>query len=398
MSSYLDNKEKTNCCGCEACVQVCNFDAITMKEDAEGFRYPQIDLEKCVNCGKCKQVCQYNNNTPKNDSKQKCWGGSHKSQETLKESTSGGAFTAIVETWKEECVIFGAVSEKLDVYHTFVEDKKEIKSFKSSKYSQSRIGYVYSDVNKQLQSEKNVIFSGTPCQVAGLYNYLGKDYDNLLTVEVICEGVPSPLFIRKYIDKLEEERKAEVKSINYRFKDNNHWDFQKMKIVFEDNKEKIRARWINEFWNIWLEHLMSRPSCYECLYCTKERVADITMGDLWGVHLYCPDLYNKNKGASLIIANSDKGISALEKAKRKMNGHDLDLEKAVCYQGPLRKTIDLPKSRIEFMSDLSSNMVYDEIVKKWNKPHTKRFIVKKYIWGNRQNVFLYNLKRRIRGK
>jgi hypothetical protein len=163
-------------------------------------------------------------------------------------------------------------------------------------------------------------------------------------------------------------------------------------------KTIIKDRWFNPFWSVWLKHLMSRPSCYECPFTTQERGADITLGDLWGIHLYCPELYGGNGGASLIIANTDKGKAVLQKAQNEMYGHELKFEDALRYQGPMRKSIDKNAQREEFMNDLQGSMTYNEINKKWATPPSMKLLWQKYVWGNRQKVFMFNIKKKFKIK
>ena len=165
-----------------------------------------------------------------------------------------------------------------------------------------------------------------------------------------------------------------------------------MRIKLVDNKKEIIVdRWFNPFWSIWLQHLMSRPSCYECPFAKSERTADITLGDLWGVHLYCPELYGKNGGASVVFANSDKGKEIVMKAQEKMYGHELDVNDALKYQGPMRRHIDVNPSRSDFMKDLQSDLSFEEINTKWAKKPSLKLLWQKYVWGNRQKIWVWNL-------
>ena len=170
------------------------------------------------------------------------------------------------------------------------------------------------------------------------------------------------------------------------------WDFQQMLIITEDMKTELKKdRWFNPFWSIWLKHLMSRPSCYECPFTNRDRVADITLGDLWGVHIYCPELYGNNGGTSLVIGNTEKGKSVIAEATKNMYGHELKFEDALKYQGPMRKHIPDNPRRKEFMEDLRSDMDYKQITKKWADRPSIKLLYQKYIWGNRQKVFVWNL-------
>lgn len=174
------------------------------------------------------------------------------------------------------------------------------------------------------------------------------------------------------------------------------WDFEQVNIELEDMKRIIKDRWFNPFWSIWLNHLMSRPSCYKCRFTTAERGADITLGDLWGVHLYCPELYGSNGGSSLIVCNTEKGKAVFAKAQKKMYGHELAFEDALRYQSPMRKCISENPERDRFLEDLQSDMTYEAINKKWAKPSSLKLLIAKYVWGsNRQKVAWWYFKRLI---
>lgn len=166
--------------------------------------------------------------------------------------------------------------------------------------------------------------------------------------------------------------------------------------MMNDNKKKVieKDRWFNPFWYIWLKHLMSRPSCYECLFATTERTADISLGDLWGVHIYCMELYGKNGGSSLAIANTEKGKSVLKKAEGSMYGHELRFEDALRYQGPMRKHIEMNPKREQFMQDLKSEMDIEDINRKWADKPSLKLLWQKYVWGNRQKAFVWSIRRK----
>lgn len=406
---FLNTGNKNECFGCGACAQICSLNAIQMLEDTEGFLYPKVDSLKCVDCELCHKVCPYENEFTKLKDKQVAFGGHVCDDQVLAESTSGGAFSAIVDAWCDKnYAIFGAKEEGLHVSHAFVVDKHEMGVFRKSKYVQSDMKTAYKDAQQFLREGKKVLFSGTPCQIAGLRAYLkNKEFPNLLTVEVICEGVPSPLFMRKYEEYLWTKYGATIQKIDYRYKDTclmgsntrGKWDFEVMDVLLSDGRHVKTDRWFNPFWSIWLKHLMSRPSCYQCPFATQERTADITLGDLWGVHLYCPELYNHNRGASLIVCNTSRGKDVLTKAKRNMSGHELNMEDALKYQSPMRKNIEENVQRKEFMEDLQNErMDYPLICKKWADKPTFKLLFSKYLYGNRQKVFFWNLLHNMIGR
>ena len=388
---------KKTCTGCEMCTNICPKDCISMEEDEFGFRYPIIDVAKCINCNLCEKYC------PAIEYKEYSFEPTimamqNKNEEERLQSSSGGVFSVLAKTIiNNRGYVYGARWNGLSVEHIEISSIDDLNQLRGSKYLQSHIGNSYRLIRNRLNNGQMVLFSGTGCQIAGLKSFLrNKEYENLLTIEVVCEGVPSPLFVRKLSDYLSERQGSDLIELDYRYKDGHKWDFQVMQAKFADGSSLKKDRWFNPYWKLWLSHLMSRPSCYECKYAKNERCADITLGDLWGVHLYCPELYARNAGASLMIGNTEKGILAIKKAEKYMNGHDLEFAQALKYQSPMRKHIDGNPNRELFMADLESNMSYEELIKKWYRKPSLKLLWQKYVWGNRQKVALWNLKNRLR--
>lgn len=394
-ATYLSAEKRSQCTGCEACVQICSQNAISFCFDDELFGYPLIDKEKCVDCGQCYECCPVGRQELLNTNKQYCFGGYSNDADVLQKSTSGGAFTEIVKEWCDDnYVIFGAVqNSELKVEHRYITDISELDILRKSKYSQSRIGTAYDDCKRFLGEGKKVLFSGTPCQIAGLKTYLEqKDYPNLLTIDVICEGVPSPKLIRSFASHLEEKYKSKIVSLDYRDKDNDRWDFNVMSALFQNGKIVKIDRWVNPFFDFWMQHIMSRPSCYECMYTSTNRAADITLGDLWGVHVICPELYNDNRGCSLILCNTEKGLAAFTGAQ--MTKRELELEAVLKFCSRMRNPVQYNERREEFLSDLDI-MPFRAIKKKWYKGSSLKFLFSKYVYGsNRQKVNKYLRKQK----
>ena len=407
MQSFLLTEQKKNCCGCEACIQVCGHHAIRMIKDDEGFSYPKIDETKCTQCGLCVKVCMYTKLPEKYHEEQYAYGGYHRDKTVRLHSTSGGAFTAIVDIFCDEnYVIFGAVAHGLYVYHEYIMDKAELDKFRKSKYIQSHIGASFKNVKSFLRQGKKVLFSGTPCQIAGLKKFLSHtDQTRLLTVEVICEGVPSPRFVESYNKHMIKRYGAGIKTLDYRYKNKGSlenpilgkWDFEVMYTSLQNHLSFTRDRWFNPFWSIWLNHLMSRPSCYQCPFTTSDRVADITLGDLWGVHKFSPELYGHNGGASLIICNTEKGKNILKAIDQYFYGHPLDFATVLKYQGPLRKSIADNPLRDLFFADIK-RLSFSKLCSKWAIRPSIRLLISKYIYGNQHKVFLWNILRKFKNK
>lgn len=367
-----------------------------MVADEEGFRYPEIDEAKCVRCGQCRRACPASHPPKRNPLPMAVFGG-YALDETIREqSTSGGFFSALADAWcQDDSLVFGAVADGIAVRHCGTKYRDGIAPFRKSKYLQSEMGDCYREVRTALSGGTRVLFSGTPCQIAGLRAFLGEEnHPNLLTVEVVCEGVPSPHYIGKFASWLGKRLGGTVRSIDYRFKDGRRWDFQVMRATLEKSGGNVfewkQDRWFNPFWSIWLQHLISRPSCYQCPFATRERLADVTLGDLWGVHLYCPELYGRNGGASLAFCNTEKGLAAIEAARPRLYGHFLPLETALRYQGPMRGHIAGNPRREECMKDLLT-LPFKAFVRKWAVKPGIPLLYAKYVWGNRQKVWWWNL-------
>ena len=391
--SFLQSGKKNMCFACEACVQVCIHGAIAMYEDEEGFRYPRIDSNMCISCGRCQAVCPYPLTPLKPHLIRSAFGGYHSDPSIRRESTSGGAFTAIATAWcVGEYAIFGAAQEGMDVFHTYITDVAEIHRFQKSKYRQSKIGTAYSDAERLLKQGKKVLFSGTPCQIAGLKAYLGeRKWGTLLTVEVLCEGVPSPIYLQKFNVFIEERYGCGIRTLDYRNKDKPRWDFNVMRLELESGRSVYIDRWFNPFFTLWIGRLMSRPSCYGCPYIATTGVADFTLGDLWGIHIHCPELYDGNKGASLVLCHTQHGAEVLKMARDQLFGHDLDVSNILTYQKRLRMPIEPNPKREEFMQDLI-RLDYRSLCKKWVKHPSIGLLWSKYVWGNRQKIFMWELK------
>ena len=196
--------------------------------------------------------------------------------------------------------------------------------------------------------------------------------------------------------KLEKKYSDKVISLDYRFKNDKKWDFQCMDIGFKSGRHHVKDRWFLPFWVFWARRLMSRPSCETCPLRTPERIADITLGDLWGVQKYCPELYNDNKGATLTVCNSDKGKLWFIKTKEILDGHELEFNDALKFQRPMRVIVPASSDRNKFMEDLKI-LDYDTLCKKWNGKEPLKILFKKYVWGsNSQVVARFKLNQKIK--
>ena len=314
----IDIKLKENCVGCEACVQICPKHCITFNEDNQGFRYPKVDIDKCIECNLCEQVCPVINQNPE-IKPTTVYSATNPNQQILRTSSSGGVFFSLAKrTIEAGGVVFGArFSSQWSVFHDFTETIDGLKAFQGSKYSQSRIGDTYLIARKFLNSGRKVMFTGTPCQIAGLRLFLRKDYPGqLLCVEVICHGVPSPKIWRDYLTyTLKHQKKApdSISNINFRDKSSG-WQDYSISIDFCDDKTNVskssRLTTHHEenpfFWGF-NRGLLLRPSCFACPAKCGKSHADLTIGDFWNVNTLLNEASNP-LGVSLVLcynANSD---------------------------------------------------------------------------------------------
>ena len=321
----ISNKSK--CCGCTACVSICPKQCITMREDEEGFLYPMVDSSLCIDCNLCKKIC------PELHSKERreplnVYAAKHKNEQVRLASSSGGIFTLLAERIIDEGgVVFGArFNNNWNVIHDYTETKKGLTAFRGSKYVQSYMGNCYQKVKFFLQQGRKVMFTGTPCQIAGLKNYLRKDYDNLLTVDVVCHGVPSPKVWRIYLNEIARKggknsvlfhpisEKQEIKSINFRSKSTGWKKFSFALTLSgataDEEKNTVLLSSIfteNPYMNAFLSNLNLRPSCYACPTKSGKSGSDITIADFWGIEEVLPE-FDDDKGISLILPYTEKGI------------------------------------------------------------------------------------------
>lgn len=359
-------KNKHECTGCRACEAICLKNSISFNEDSEGFLYPTAD-SSCINCGMCYKVCPTFNKRYSSSSgfKQFAVGAKHKNEDTWFNSTSGGAFSAICETFhNEEVTIFGAVFDEFKVVHTSVDSVNEIDKFRKSKYVQSDLNASHQTIKALLENNRMVVFSGTPCQVTGLKNYLGKDYEHLFTIDLICHGVGSPRVFRDYIESVETNCKTKVLSYSFRNKriKRKHINEYVTRIEFENGTIKED---INDLYNKgFLQALFLRPSCGECKFTNIDRVGDLTIADLKKRYDLLPD-YNGIENLSAIIVNSQKGLKIYEKLEDSMDIYRIDFDKLVKTNNPLRSPSTMSKNREAFFEELSSGQNIEDALGKY---------------------------------
>lgn len=355
-------KSKYDCCGCEACAQRCAHNAIKMVQDNEGFLYPQIDEQICTRCGLCEKVCPIINQT---DSKTPIatYAAKNKNEAIRLNSSSGGIFTLLaIKTINNGGAVFGAkFDEQWNIVHDYIETIDDLAKLRGSKYVQSQIGKCYRIAESFLKNGREVLFSGTPCQIAGLKKYLIKEYHNLICVDIICHGVPSPMVWQRYINEFKNRTK--LSHVSMRDKTNG---WKKFGLIINSLDKCICNETLSEniFLKVFLKNLCLRPSCYKCSTLSGKSNSDITIADFWGIQNIHPE-FDDDKGCNLVIVNSEKGLelfNSLDNCEK----IETDFEKAISYNPSYFKSVAEPKYRKYFFDnfDRFGFAIYNKIQRK----------------------------------
>lgn len=390
----INIKNKQDCCGCSACAQCCPKQCITMAEDEEGFLYPQVDTSKCVDCHLCEKVCpvinKYEARTPLN-----VYAAKNSDDEVRHQSSSGGIFTLLAEqTIKDGGVVFGACWDKdWNVKHDYAECLDDLAKFRSSKYLQSVIGDTYIKAEQFLKASRKVMFTGTPCQIAGLKHFLRKEYDNLLTVEVICHSVPSPGVWQQYLTTrlhtLKWE-KSDIRNISFRDKKTG-WKTYSFVIENKDGNSFIELSSKNAFMRGFLADLYTRPSCHACPAKQLRSGSDITLGDFWGIESLMPEI-DDDKGVSAIIVNSDKGKQVLHNINVEV--HEVQYDELTTRNPALVKSFPKTPKRTEFFKE--DGYTFEEKVKILaKKPFSMKTLAYRIVRKVIPNIVVEKIKRQI---
>lgn len=352
-----------DCCGCTACASICAHDAITMKPDALGFLYPEVDKEKCVDCGLCEKVCAFNDNydTSLNLDKPLAYGARHKDMNEVETSRSGAAFIAISDYILEQGgVVYGAgYTDHFRVVHKRATTKEERDEFKGSKYVQSDMTGVFRQVKQDLRDGLTVLFSGTPCQTSGLNSYVGKRLrENLFLVDIVCHGVPSPYMWRDYISYLEKKQGSPIVWVNFRDKQKYGWAAHHETFKFKTGGGKM------SFTYLFYKHIILRKSCEKCHFTNLHRPSDITIADFWGWQKTDPNINSDDKGVSLVLINTEKGRKLFEASKDRMNTVQADIQN--CLQPNMQHPTKIDRKRNEFERDYQAKG-FDFVYKKYGE-------------------------------
>lgn len=343
--------DKSQCCGCTACANVCTHKAIIMQPDNLGFLYPFVNKEKCVECGLCEKVCGFDGNYNKelNFPVPKAYAVRHKDMHEVETSRSGAVFTALSD-WilLQNGIIYGAgYTSHFRVVHKRAVSKTECAEFKGSKYVQSDLGTSFLHIKEDLQKGYMVLFSGTPCQTSGLRLYLTTlriDISNLYMVDVVCHGVPSPYIWRDYLLYIEKKWGKEVIAVDFRNKSKFGWAAHKESFKFRDS-----IVYLQSYTYLFYQHIMFRDSCGACHFTNLQRPSDVTIADFWGWEKIVPLFNADDKGVSLALINTEKG----EELFRMLSSHVTAIKTDIrdCMQPNLQHPSKIHSARRQFEDD-----------------------------------------------
>lgn len=387
--------DKVNCCGCSACANACPKNCITMTEDSEGFLYPAVDKQLCINCGLCEKVCPIINVQQEATKQQTAYLIQNNDEQVLKESTSGGAFTAFAQVIVENGgVVFGAaLDDKLEVRHICVDREEDLHKFRNSKYVQSVLGDCFQQAKSFLDSGRQVLFSGTPCQIEGLKSFLRKDYDSLFTVDVVCHAYPSPLIWRKYI---EFRSGGNGNFIDAKFRDKADYGYDYSQISLTDgSKRQHYGVESDPYLRAFFSNLSDRPSCYNCAFKKRYRVSDVTIWDCFDVYKFDKE-FDDNRGVTRVLVHSPKGGYLIEQVKIRCKVKQIDTEKAVEGVREMVKSVPSNPNREQFFAD-AAIMESATFFKKWF-PDTLKVKIERFIRCTTEKLGIYAPVKRLAKK
>lgn len=387
--------DKVDCCGCWACYNICPKKCISMDEDNEGFRYPVVEPANCIECGLCEKVCPIINVKPEVVNNQSAVLLQHKDADVLKESTSGGAYTAIGE-WviSQGGVVFGAAFEKgtFTVKHQYVETIDALAIYRNSKYVQSIIGDTYSQTKEFLKSGRLVCFSGTPCQIEGLVSYLRKPYENLLLVDVVCRAVPSPLLLRKYINLKEQTNSGKFTKLYFREK---YYGYKYSTFSLYNSDPKLEFHSgieSNYYLRSFFSGMAVRPSCTDCKFKKRYRESDITIWDCFDVYKFSKE-FDDDRGVTRCLIHSSLGRKVIDNIGDSAKLLTIDTESALDGVKEMYHSVALNPKREEFFTDLNA-LSEQECFNKYF-PITIRSRVERFIRMTMNRLGLYAIAKRV---
>lgn len=359
------NSQKNNCTGCSACYAVCPKHSIKMMKDEEGFLYPSLEGE-CVACGLCEKVCPVIQNKSFHMPEKKVLAATSKDHDVWQRSTSGGAFTNICRVWGEDSVIYGAAWDHLSVHHKEIHGVKNMAPLCRSKYVSSDLLDSFRRVRELLNNGNKVVFSGTPCQIAGLSSFLRKKYENLLLVDFICHGVGSPMVFQYCIEEMSHQALKKIIGYEFRHKIHRYEEDYISQLTFEDGStQRVDS---DQYMQLFLSRTAHRPCCGEhCKFRGDNRMSDITLADARKMNRYISQKFDKTRNYTHIIANTPKGEDLLKRIDEYMYVYPCQIENVIQYNPLLVRSVPHKNLRDEFFSKFTVNPI--SVIKEYTLPY-----------------------------
>ena len=362
-----------NCTGCGSCLQKCPVSAIEMYKSDYDFIFPRIDSSKCIGCGSCVRTCPIHNRNSSfinNSAEPVLYACRHKDKEILKNSSSGGAFTALVQTLQPDYVFGVAFDESFNAAHICVKSS-QIGVLRGSKYVQSNTKLTFLETRKLLNDGKKILYTGTPCQIAGLKMFLEKNYDNLFTCDLICEGVPSQSFFSNYLKDLSFRKKKRIINVEFRKKNSGGWERSDFVVKFSSGAScRTQCHTRDSFFTGGMMYLGAcRDSCYHCKFNRLPRQGDFSIGDLWGWKEIVPE-WDDNMGISVLLINSERAQLSALNFDSVLDMKKITIEQASRHNPNIVAATKPPSIRTSFLEDYK-NLTFDQLKAKYHKPRSK---------------------------
>ena len=395
---HINITSKEDCCGCTACANICPKHAITMEEDNEGFLYPKVDKGKCIDCGMCKKVCPILSKHHFNDFNQRAYLFQNKKEDVRNDSTSGGFYSSLGEyVINLGGVVFGAsFSDDFKIVHSKADNIEELSKFRKSKYVQSNLKNIFQEVKMYLDNDIIVAFSGTPCQIFGLKKYLKKDYDKLITIDIMCHSVPSPLFFELYKHYILDKMKSKyIKRINFRDKSKYGYKYSLMTVETENGtySEGIDT---DPYLRAFFGDYSVRPSCYNCKFKTQRRISDITIWDCFNIS-EIDKTFDDDIGTTRLLVHSNKGLVLLNKLDN-IKIKEINLNIAIDKVSEMSDSVRYNSKRDAFFEDINKDYICIEKYFRNNMKTKINSSIRKILSITGLYVFVKKIAKKVVGK
>lgn len=359
----INISKKSECCGCGACVQICPKNCIDFVNDQEGFWYPRINQEKCIGCNLCENVCPNIKCEEKKDDILEAYVSYANDDKLRNKSSSGGIFSVLaMQILKRGGIIFGAAFDaNMLVSHIGISSVSELEKLQGSKYLQSRTEMSYFEAERALKAGKWVLYSGTACQISGLKKYLRREYTNLVTVDVLCHGVPSPKVWERYLDDQQKLYNGRIKKVSLRQKSKG-WKAFSTELIFDNEKKYEQVYTKDPYMQLFLKNICLRPSCYDCNFKSLNRDSDITIGDCWGIEKYMPEM-DDDRGTSVVLVHSQQGKSLLQECKQSLVLRTAEVDRALPPWSDSRKSVPIHRNRDKLFKKLEQGKSTQQLLR-----------------------------------